>query len=126
MSSDASIEAFYSFVNADAFDPDASDRSIDIINPWTGSTVAQMHCAGTTGINHAVAAAKTAFQKNRNATRLQRSQWLEAAAARIDADQDALSGMMVKMIGKPVKAAKFEVGRSAAFIRSCARHILEM
>lgn len=126
MSSDASIEAFYSFVNADAFDPDASDRSIDIINPWTGSTVAQMHCAGTTGINHAVAAAKTAFQKNRNATRLQRSQWLEAAAARIDADQDALSGMMVQMIGKPVKAAKFEVGRSAAFIRSCARHILEM
>ncbi len=126
MSSGASIETFHSHIDADNSAPDTWERVIDIINPWTGDAVARLHCVGTDRIDHAVAAARAAFQKHRYATRLQRSQWLEAAAALIEADLDVLSDMMVRMIGKPVKASRFEVGRSAAFVRACARHVHEM
>jgi acyl-CoA reductase-like NAD-dependent aldehyde dehydrogenase len=51
---------------------------------------------------------------------------LSKAADAIEADADALADMMVRMIGKPLKAARFEVGRSAAFIRACSRHLLEV
>jgi acyl-CoA reductase-like NAD-dependent aldehyde dehydrogenase len=76
-------------------------------------------------VAQAVEEARRAFEEFQFASRHKRSQWLSNAADLIESDVDALSKMMVEMIGKPVKAARFEVGRSAAFVRSCARHILE-
>lgn len=88
--------------------------------------VAVLHHGGAESVAHAVAEAQSAFVTNRNASRYIRSQWLSKAADAIEADVDNLALMMVHMIGKPLKAARFEVGRSAAFVRACAHHILEI
>jgi acyl-CoA reductase-like NAD-dependent aldehyde dehydrogenase len=122
-----SADTHHAWIDAQAWRPDGgTDRSGVVVNPWTGATAAVLAFSGTAGVEAAVAGARAAFAAHRDATRAARSGWLEAAAAAIEADRDALVALMVAMIGKPRKAAAFEVGRSAAFLRACARHLHDM
>lgn len=103
-----------------------TDRSIPVVNPWTGEIAAHLACPTQDDIDRAVGFAFQAFRANLATTRAQRVQWLNAAAAVIEAYKDELVDLSVRHIGKPKKAAAFEVGRSAAFVRACAAHIPEM
>jgi len=111
---------------ADLAEAAGSDRTVPVTDPWRGTVCARLVCPTEGALNHAVGAANRAYRDNLRATRAQRMQWLNAAAERIEADRDALVDLCVRHIGKPVKAARFEVGRSAAFVRACAAHIPEI
>lgn len=74
----------------------------------------------------AIEAAHAAYLAHRKSTLAQRAGWLTAAAAAIDKCADDIVAMLVTDIGKPKKAAKFEVGRSAQFLRATAATLTQM
>lgn len=106
--------------------PLASRQQIEVVDPWRGTAAAVLDVASSVDIEAAVAAANEAFRENETSPRHQRAAWLEGAASAIEKDRDALVDQMVRHIGKPVKAASFEVGRTASFTRACARHVHEV
>jgi acyl-CoA reductase-like NAD-dependent aldehyde dehydrogenase len=71
-------------------------------------------------IDTAVADARAAFVRHRRSALHQRLQWLGAAAQAIESAAPELVDLIVHDIGKPRRAAAFEVQRSAHFLRSCA------
>lgn len=117
--------SFHSRLAGPALSGDAP-RTSEVINPWTGAPAAVLHHGGPGAVAQAVAEAQKAFAANSDASRHTRAQWLSKAADAVEADVEHLAGLMVDMIGKPSRAARFEVGRSVAFIRACAHHILEV
>ena len=100
-----------------------SCAELEIVDPWLGGVAAVLECGGEGAVDRAVRAAQAAYLENRGRTRACRAGWLEAAADLIAANEARLTDLAVRMIGKPCKAAKFEVLRSAAFVRACARQI---
>lgn len=106
--------------------PLSSQPRIEVVDPWLGAVAAVLDVASPDDMEVAVAAANEAFRANEASARHQRAAWLEGAASAIEKDKDALIHQMVRHIGKPVKAASFEVGRTASFIRACARHVHEV
>ena len=49
-----------------------------------------------------------------------------AVAAAVEAAVPQITAMLIRDIGKPRKAASFEVNRSAAFLRACAAQVLNL
>src|SRR3546814_920545 len=94
---------------------------LEIVDPWRGDLAATLECGGDSSVATAVQSAKAAYRSNGGQTRAQRAQWLEKAADLIADSQELLVELSVRTIGKPRKAAKFEILRSAAFVRACAR-----
>lgn len=74
-------------------------------------------------ITAAVSNSHAAFIANRRASVATRVQWLNAAAAKLDAAVPGLIEMLVTDIGKPRRAATFEAQRSGAFLRACAAQL---
>lgn len=104
----------------------SAKQQIEVVDPWGGAVAARLGVASPSDIEAAVAAANEAFRANETSARHQRAAWLEGAASAVEKDKDALVDRMVRHIGKPVKAARFEIGRTASFIRACARHVHEV
>ena len=77
-------------------------------------------------VNEAVRNAHAAYLQHRRSSLAQRSQWLSAAAAAVEAAVPQITAMLIRDIGKPKKAASFEVNRSAAFLRACAAQVLNL
>src|SRR3546814_8148922 len=98
---------------------------LEIVDPWRGDLAATFECGGDSSVATAVQSAKAAYRRNGGQTRAQRAQWLEKAADLIADSQELLMELSVRTIGKPRKAAKFEILRSAAFVRAFARQIHE-
>jgi len=71
-------------------------------------------------IDAAVADARAAYLRHRRSPLHQRMQWLTAAAQAIESAADELVELIIHDIGKPRRAAGFEVQRSAQFFRACA------
>lgn len=71
-------------------------------------------------IDAAVSDARAAFLRHRRSPLHLRTQWLLAAAQAIEAATDELVDLIIHDIGKPRRAAGFEVQRSAQFFRTCA------
>jgi len=87
---------------------------------------AQLVEAPETLIDQAVADSHTAYLAHRRATSAERARWLGAAANALEDAAPELVRMLVRDIGKPHKAATFEVQRSPAFLRACAAQILTL
>ncbi len=77
-------------------------------------------------IDEAVADSHAAYLKHRRTSSAERARWLSATAAAIEGASGDLVGMLICDIGKPHKAATFEVQRSAAFLRACAAQIVTL
>ena len=107
----------------------AEDRSapdgetIELRSPWSGEPVAGIVGGGAEGVDRAVADARGAFLAWRTATAARRAEWLVAAAGEIERAAEEIVASAVTVIGKPRRAARFEVGRSAQFIRACAAQL---
>jgi acyl-CoA reductase-like NAD-dependent aldehyde dehydrogenase len=71
-------------------------------------------------IDAAVTDARAAYVRHRLAPLHQRLRWLTEGAQAIEAHADELVELIVHDIGKPRRAAAFEVQRSAQFFRACA------
>src|ERR1700687_5679193 len=74
-------------------------------------------------IDAAVKHAHAAFVKHQDETIAKRVEWLMAAADAIDKIEAELIRSLIRVIGKPKRAATFEAKRAGAFIRACAAQL---
>ncbi|WP_185961204.1 aldehyde dehydrogenase [Telmatospirillum sp. J64-1] len=95
-----------------------------IVSPIDEQVVATFPDSDASVVNAAVRNAQEAFQAHRKSSLAERAQWLTAAAAEIERDQDRLVEILIRHIGKPRRAAGFEIGRSAQFLRLTAAEML--
>ena len=98
-------------------------QPIEIINPWSGRRATRIQPAGLELVEAAVGAASQAFRRHRGTSIAERSAWLLNAAAEIEHASESIIAATIADIGKPRRAARFEVDRSIAFLRACARSI---
>jgi acyl-CoA reductase-like NAD-dependent aldehyde dehydrogenase len=95
--------------------------SIDITAPWLGKPIATIRCGGTDLVDRAVRSASAAFLRCRATPLAERIDWLNHGADQIERMVDEFIGISVLDIGKPMRAARFETLRTAAFMRSVAQ-----
>ncbi len=94
-----------------------------LISPTDGSVAARIVDSDAAVVDAAVASARAAFLRHQRGAAARRAAWLTAAADEIDADRDAIVAALIRDIGKPVRPATFEAGRSAAFVRMVAAEL---
>lgn len=106
----------------------AQDRSeecgvVEIHSPFDGKRTARIRSGGNAGIDRATNSARRAFERWAATPLSDRAEKLEAAAAEVAKRADATVQAMVEDIGKPRRAATFEVNRTIAFMRATARQV---
>ena len=74
-------------------------------------------------VDAAVQHAHSAFLAHQDAPIAKRIEWLLAAADAIDRIEGELVRSLIRVIGKPRRAATFEARRAGAFIRACAAQL---
>ena len=98
---------------------------IATINPATGETLQVFEALSAVAIEQKLALAQQTFAHYRKTPFEQRSHWLHAAAAILDAEKEAFGKIMTLEMGKPLKAAIGEVEKCAAVCRFYADRAAE-
>lgn len=96
--------------------------AIATINPATGETVRTFEPLSDDALEDKLARAAAAAAGYRRTTPQERADRLSAAADVLDADTDAVAGLMTTEMGKTLASAKAEVGKCAAALRWYAEH----
>ena len=96
---------------------------IDLLNPVDGSVNYRMPDAGAELVDAAVKNAAAAFAAHRFVPTATRVAWLEAIAKTVSANTGPVIESIVRAIGKPRRAATFEAGRVADFLRGCVAEL---
>ena len=91
---------------------------LEVRSPWDGSVVGMVPTAGRSETSDAIDAAHNATRNPLPAYR--RAEILDGAAARIEANRDALARILALEIGKPVSQALIEVDRCVQTFRFSA------
>jgi acyl-CoA reductase-like NAD-dependent aldehyde dehydrogenase len=112
------------FVHGDPID--GGGDVVDLYSPLDGALVARLDAALPATVDAAVTDAAAAFRAFRSSTIAKRSSLLLAAADALQADATRIGNLIVKDIGKPVRAAMFEANRAALLVRACANEIRTM
>ncbi|MDE0382243.1 MAG: aldehyde dehydrogenase family protein [Defluviicoccus sp.] len=95
----------------------------ELISPVDGSVASRIVDSDAGLVDAAVASALAAFRAHRATPAATRAAWLADAADEIEAEKQAIVAALIRDIGKPVRPATFEAGRSAAFVRLVAAEI---
>lgn len=101
----------------------ASVARIELHSPVDGSLTYRMPDAGADLVDAAVRDAAAAFEAHRYAPAATRLAWLEAIARTVSANTGPIVDSIVRAIGKPRRAATFEAGRVADFLRGCVAEL---
>jgi acyl-CoA reductase-like NAD-dependent aldehyde dehydrogenase len=104
----------------------ASGPLVHVESPWDGTRVCEFRAAGQGVVSAAVDAAGCAFLAHRFAPVGVRARWCARIADAIENAADRLVDLVVVDIGKPRRAARVEVNRTAAFCAACARAIQDL
>lgn len=99
---------------------DENTRTLPLVAPATLEAIGEIVDASDAVSRQAVDAAEQAFREQGRATVAQRVKWLNDAAANLEMGAAQIVDLIVEDIGKPRRAAAFEVGRAAQFVRACA------
>jgi succinate-semialdehyde dehydrogenase/glutarate-semialdehyde dehydrogenase len=91
--------------------------AIATINPATGETLKTYEPLSDEALEDKIARAAAAWSSYRLTSVEDRVGWLRSAADVLDADTDGVAELMVTEMGKPLAAAKAEVGKCAAALR---------
>ena len=91
--------------------------AIATINPATGETLATFTPLNEAEIATKIALAQTTYQKYRQTSFDQRSQWLKSAADILERDCDKFARIMTQEMGKTLKSAIAEVKKCALVCR---------
>lgn len=94
-----------------------------LVSPVDERPAAQMIEADTVVIDAAVRSAHEAHLAQADSTTATRVEWLNAAAAAVDAVEPEIVRSLIRLIGKPRRAATFEAKRASHFIRACATQL---
>ena len=87
--------------------------AIATINPATGETITTFTALTTEEIELKLALADSTYEKYRQTSFAQRSQWLNNAAAILERDQEKFAKIMTLEMGKPLQSAIAEVKKCA-------------
>ncbi|MFN0090823.1 MAG: NAD-dependent succinate-semialdehyde dehydrogenase [Acidimicrobiales bacterium] len=93
-----------------------SGRTFEVTDPATGRVLEQVADAGQAETAAAVAAAQAAFEGWAGLTAYQRSEKLYAAHQLMQERREDLAKLMTSEQGKPIRAARNEVGYAADFL----------
>jgi len=104
------------FINGEWVDA-RSGASFDVLNPATGEVIGQAPSGGADDAGEAIAAADAAFDSWSTTTAFHRADILMKAWELMNDRAEDLARLMTTEQGKPLKAATFEVGYGADFIR---------
>ncbi|CAM3408209.1 Aldehyde dehydrogenase domain-containing protein [Bordetella sputigena] len=97
---------------------DHAGEVLPFISPVDSSSGGDLIDAPDEVVARAVGDAAHAFEAARKLSTADRMAWLSKAAEAIEANAAALVDLIIRDIGKPRRAATFEVGRAAQFIRA--------
>ncbi len=103
--------------------PAAGGAHSDLVSPNDGTVAAQIAEADARIVDAAVINAHEAYLRHHESTVAQRVEWLNAAANAVDKAEAAIIASLIRLIGKPKRAATFEAKRAGAFIRACAAQV---
>ena len=102
----------------------ASSDLLDVVDPCTGSVIAQISRGSAADVDRAVAAARAALPAWRNLTPAERGKVLTAVADTVDAHLDELGALESRNVGKPQALVAEElpgVSESLRFMAGAAR-----
>jgi 1-pyrroline dehydrogenase len=85
-----------------------SNKTIDVINPYTEEKIAEIVDSNEKDVNEAVKAAKNAFKNWKNTTPKERSELFLRLADLIEKNKEELSKFESKNQGKPISLAKLD------------------
>ena len=98
----------------------ASDRTIEVVNPATGAVIAQAPDCLPEQLGGAVAAARAAFPGWRDTPIDERAHLLARMGEALTAHTEELARLFTAEQGRPLDAAKMEVGGSGQWIEAVA------
>ena len=111
------------WIGGEAVSVPKSVPRIDLLSPVDGRVTYRMPDAGADLVDAAVKNAAAAFEAHRYASTAIRLAWLEAIAKTVSANTGPIIDSIVRAIGKPRRAATFEAGRVAEFLRGCVAEL---
>jgi acyl-CoA reductase-like NAD-dependent aldehyde dehydrogenase len=91
-----------------------------LVSPVDERVVADMVEADAAAVDAAVQNAHAAYLAHQEVPTSKRVEWLNAAADAADKVEPQVVDALVRVLGKPKRAATFEHKRSGAFLRACA------
>jgi acyl-CoA reductase-like NAD-dependent aldehyde dehydrogenase len=109
------VSAIQSYIHGESVQHEGTP--LPLVSPIDLSTTGQLIDAPAEVVERAVEDAWQAWRATRAQPAAQRLGWLAKAAALIEQHAAELVELIVRDIGKPHRAASFEVGRAAQFIR---------
>jgi betaine-aldehyde dehydrogenase/aminobutyraldehyde dehydrogenase len=95
----------------------AGGETMDVLNPATGETIAEVPRASAEDVDQAVRAAKKALPEWLETTPAERAEMLLKLAAAIDEHADELAELESRNVGKPLSYAKDELPQCADNLR---------
>jgi 1-pyrroline dehydrogenase len=112
----ATKTAYKAFIGGEWVDS-ASGETMEVINPATGETIAEVPRCGAEDVDRAVEAAKEVLPEWLDKTPKDRSELLHALADVIDAHAEELAQLESLNVGKPLMASRDEMPFSADNLR---------
>src|SRR5580700_7890772 len=94
-----------------------------LVSPIDASVASHFVESDAAVVDAAVKHAHAAYLTNLDATTARRLEWLTAAADAMDKIEAELVRSLIRVIGKPRRAATFEAKRAGTFIRACAAQL---
>lgn len=105
------------YINGEWVSPDLGGY-MDVIDPATEQVLQRVAAGTEEDIDHAVRAARRAFDSDwGQTTGAQRAVWLESLADELQGSQDALATLEVHDNGKPLPEAQWDIGDAIACFR---------
>lgn len=91
-----------------------------VIDPYSGTVVAECSLASAAQLADAVSTAALRFRELRRTPAHRRGEWLHGISSRITARKEELARLITLEVGKPIRAARVEVERAATTFRLAA------
>ena len=113
----ATAELTHQVLIGGTFTDSVSGATMDVINPATGETIAQVPSCTAEDVDNAVQAAKDALPEWLDATPGERAALLYSLADVIDENAEELAQLESRNVGKPIALAREEMGFSADNLR---------
>ena len=117
--------SYKNFVGGEWVDA-ASGETMEVVNPATGETIAEVPSCGAEDVDRAVEAAKKALPEWLDATPKERSELLHKLADVLDEHAEELAQLESLNVGKPLMASRDEMPFSSdnlRFFAGAARHL---
>jgi betaine-aldehyde dehydrogenase len=110
------------YINGQWVNPDLGGY-FDSLDPATEEVIQRVPAGTEEDIDHAVRAARRAFDNGwGQTTGVERADWLEALASELEGSQDALALLEVRDNGKPLPEAQWDIGDAIG----CFRYYAEL